>query len=184
MPTPTPQPLVVSNLSVATGLSYVLGGPFTDCCSNGHGPDWVDFPYVLQRNLGGSAAAPFYIIQTSIADTSAGNNPLVSFDISKRCGLVTVIFADKGPGPDTCGGPTYPSWILSGGFNCSVTCGGTVETFFHNTLGASDQIGGPSCSKSFNPGSTVKLGPREANYANAEMYTVVVTQDTTTPGCP
>jgi hypothetical protein len=171
-PSPTPPLLTVTGLSVATGAPYqVIRG--TDCCSNTLGPDWIDYPYVLQRNFGAGPSDPLYLIQTAIADTAAPDDPMITFSIN-RCARVDVIFGEKSLGVG-CADP-YPSWLQSGGWSCSVTgCGGTVETFYHETLGSADQVFGPSCSRNF-PAGQVNLGPREpvATNADARMYTVFV----------
>jgi len=92
---------------------------------------------------------------------------------------VHVIFGEKFGGGAA---PPYPSWLLAQGFACSVAPGGggTVMTFYHETLGANDQVSGPRCFKSF-PAGQVALGPRVPTGANSKMYTVFV--DTLLASC-
>ena len=169
LPPPPAQPLLeVTNVQTGSGTDYpVVRG--TNSGSSTMGPAWIDYPYVLQRNFGAGPDDPLYMIRTAIADTSDSSSPMVSFDIN-RCARVMVFFADDGHTA-----PPYPSWISPAGFTCSIAPGGggTTSTWYHETLGSSDQISGPVCSRLFAAGG-VELGPREPTSPESRMYAVFV----------
>jgi len=161
--TPTPPDLQVTSLSVSTGSPYEIVVNNTDCCSNSMGRAWLDYPYVLQSNFGASPPnEPLIMIRTAIADTNAPDDPLLSFSVN-RCARVSVIFE-----PYVFNNADIPQWIVDNGF----TCGSTVETFYHETFGSSDQTTGRTCSKLVT--GNVQLGPRNPVGSNDHMYTVFV----------
>jgi hypothetical protein len=190
-PTPTPSPTLPPGADVleVTGLSTRGSDPYQlvrteGCCSAaGNGAFWLDHPFGLQSNRGGGPTSPVFFIRTVAADRNLTANPLISFRVNK-CADVFVIFGDKYISNPGCSEP-YPTWILSEGWECSLSdCAGGVQVFYNVTTGSDDQVAGAQCRRTFGPGQ-VHLGPREAGSdPDAKTYTVVIQDAFDASGCP